>query len=148
MDIPFGTFWSILTSWLDRSVVRVRVSRLVYHRITNDRSSRVRMVTPYPSRYEADIEFAHRGRPTSIKSVELVVNKCMVIKAAGYTRVKLEHGDYFPSTLCFPVQPEVAIEQGDFEIRAFDAFSNKAFKHRGRFPIRQRTPKGKASGSA
>lgn len=132
-DTIANVFLNIYSRWSDRPVVSVIVKRLKYELVINDPDSAVVFITPYPSRYYAEIEFSHRGKATTIKELKLIIDNKLKIEATGFIPLKLEHGDYHEKVLTFPVTEEFVVKEGAFEIQAVDGF-NKVFKCRGRFP--------------
>ncbi|MDD5288189.1 MAG: hypothetical protein PHY28_03655 [Dehalococcoidales bacterium] len=135
-DTVANVFLNIYSRWADRPVVSVDVKRLQYDLIRNEPDSVLVVITPYPSRYYAEIGFSHRGKATTIKNVMLIIDS--KIEATGFTPLKLEHGDYHEETLSFPVSENSAVKEGTFEIQAIDGF-NKVYKCRGHFPIQTQT---------
>ena len=138
--------WDILASialklpdfflrWADRTTVRISTKRLEYHLIRNDADSDIVVISPYPSRYHAEIGFSHRGKAMTIKSLTLVVDHRLRLEAADFSPVRLEHGDYCKKVVSFPVEESLAIKEGTFELRVIDTFDN-VHKDRGRFPIK------------
>lgn len=116
-------------------MVRIKVKRLEYELVRNDPNSILVRITPSPSRYYAEVEFSHHGKATTIKSLSLVVDGKLSLEAEGFGTLKLEHGDYYKKSVVFPVEEKAAITEGDFEIRAIDAFDKVIHRCRGRFPI-------------
>jgi len=112
----------------------LKVKRLEYNLIINEPDSDLVIITPYPSRYYAEVEFSHRGKATTIKDLMLIIDNNLKIEATGFTPLKLEHGDYREQTVSFPVKENLAIKQGTFEIQAVDGF-NGVYKYKGRFPV-------------
>lgn len=115
-------------------MVRIRVKRLQYDLIRNDPDSEVVFISPYPSRYYAEVEFSHRGKSTTIRNLTLIIDRRLKLEAAGFSPLKLEHGDYHEKILSFPVEENLAVEEGTFEIQAVDAF-DKVYRCKGSFPI-------------
>jgi len=135
-DTATNIFWNIYSRWADRSVVRISVKRLSYDLIRNDAGSTVVVITSTPSRYYSEIAFAHRGKATTIKGLKLIIDNVLELEAAGFSPLKLEHGDYHEMVVTFPVEEKVAVKQGDFEMQAIDAFNNEVVHRcRGCFPI-------------
>lgn len=120
--------------WADRTTVRLSVKRLEYDLIRNDPDSAVVLISPYPSRYYAEVGFSHRGKPTTIKNLALVIDQTLNLEAADFSPLKLDHGDYYQKVITFPVQENSAVNEGTFEIRAIDTF-DKVYRRKGRFPI-------------
>ena len=125
-------FLNIYSKWADRPVTRVNVKHLEYDLIRNEPNSIITVITPYPSRYYAKVEFAHRGKPTTIKKLVLVINGKLSLDVAGFSPIRLENGDYCEEPVSFPVEERLAIEEGNFEIRAVNAF-NKVFTRNTNF---------------
>ena len=134
LDTVVNIFLSMYSRWADRSVVRIRVKRLEYDLIRNDPDSELVFISPYPSRYYAEVEFSHRGKTTTIRNLTLTIDDRLSLKAAGFNPLKLEHGDYHEKILSFPVEENLAVKEGTFEIQAADAF-DKVYRCKGRFPI-------------
>ncbi|MBC8273971.1 MAG: hypothetical protein H8E40_03250 [Chloroflexi bacterium] len=134
-DTIANIFLNIYSRWADRPVVRVRVKRLEYNLIRNDASSVLVVITPYASRYYAEVAFAHRGKATTIKGLTLIIDNDLKLEATGFSPLKLEHGDYHKTAVVFPVEEQVVIRKGDFEIQATDAFDKVVDRLRGHFPI-------------
>jgi len=135
-DTAANIFWNIYSNWANRSRVRISVKRLSYDLIRNDASSILVVITPNPSRYYSEIEFAHRGKATTIKGLKLIINNSLELEAAGFSPLKLEHGDYHERAVTFPVEEKLAVEQGDFEMQAIDAVCDKVVHRcRGHFPV-------------
>lgn len=132
-DTVANVFLNIYSRWADRPVVSVNVKRLQYDLIHNEPDSVLVVITPYPSRYYAEVEFSHRGKATTIKDVMLVINSNLKLDATGFNPLKLVHGDYHEEALSFPVGENSAVTEGTFEIQAIDGF-NKVYKCRGHFP--------------
>jgi kynurenine formamidase len=134
-DTIANIFLNIYSRWADRPVVRIKVERLSYDLIQSDAGSIVVVITPNPSRYYSEIEFAHRGKATTIKGLTLIIDNALELEATGFSPLKLEHGDYRKMVVIFPVDEDLAIKQGNFEIQAVDAFDKVVRRCRGRFPI-------------
>ncbi len=134
-DTVANVFLNIYSKWADRPVVSVKVKRLEYDLIRNDPDSSLVFISPYPSRYYAEVEFSHRGKATTIKDITLIIDNNLKIEASGFSPLKLEHGDYNKKTLSFPVKEDLAVKEGTFEIRAIDAFDKVFHRCRGRFPV-------------
>jgi hypothetical protein len=132
-DTVANVLLSIFSRWADRPVVRINVKHLEYDLVRNDPDSILVVITPYPSRYYARVEFSHRGKATTVKQLRLIINNELNIEAAGFNPIKLEHGDYHEAPVSFPVEENHAIKQGIFEIQAFDGF-DKLYKCKGVFP--------------
>jgi hypothetical protein len=133
-DTIINLVLNIYGKWADRSVTRITVKQLEFDLIRNDPNSIMVVITAYPSRYYAKLGLSHRGKPTTIKEIFLIINDELKIKAADYNPIKLDHGDYHEVPVIFPVEEELAVEKGNFEIRALDTF-DKLFKLKGPFPI-------------
>lgn len=133
-DTVVNVFLNVYSRWVDRPVVRIRVKRLQYDLIRNDPDSEVVFISPYPSRYYAEVEFSHRGKSTTIRNLTLIIDRRLKLEAAGFSPLKLEHGDYYEKILSFPVEENLAVEEGTFEIQAVDAF-DKVYRCKGSFPI-------------
>ena len=71
----------------------------------------------------------------TIKKLMLVIDQKLSLEAAGFSPLKLEHGDYCDKVTGFPVKESLAIREGAFEVRAIDTF-DKVHKCKGRFPSR------------
>jgi hypothetical protein len=134
LDAVANVFLNIFSRWADRPIVRVNVKHLEYDLIRNDPDSALVIISPYPSRYYAEVEFSHRGKSTTIKQLKLIINNELSIEAAGFSPIKLEHGDYRKEIMSFPIEESQVITQGTFEIQAFDAFG-KLYRRKGFFPI-------------
>ena len=134
LDTVVNVLLNIFSRWADRPVARIKVKRLKYNLVRNDPDSILVIISPSPSRYYAEVEFSHHGKATTIKSLTLVVDGKLSMEAEGFGSLKLEHGDYCKKSVVFPVEEKTAIKEGDFEIRAIDAFNN-VFRYKGRFPI-------------
>jgi len=115
-------------------MVKINVKHLEYDLVRNDPDSILVVISPYPGRYYAEVEFSHRGKSTTIKQLKLIINNELTLEAAGFNPVKLEHGDYRKETLNFPVEENHAITQGTFEIQAFDGFG-KSYRCKGLFSV-------------
>jgi len=133
LDTLANVLLNIFSRWVDRPVVRINVKHLEYDLVRDDPHSIIAVITPYPSRYYAKVEFSHRGKPTTIKKLMLTINDELSLDVAGFSPIKLEHGDYHEAPVCFPVEEKHAIMQGTFEIQAFDGF-DKSYKCKGVFP--------------
>lgn len=133
-DTVANVFLNIYSRWADRPVVRVKVKRLEYNLVRNDPHSELVLITPYPSRYYAEVEFSHRGKATTIRSLTLVLDNKLQLEAASFNPLKFEHGDFQQQTISFPVDEDLAIKEGAFELIALDAFG-KEYKDNGRFPV-------------
>lgn len=133
-DTIANIFLNIYSKWADRPVTKINVKHLEYDLVRNDPDSVLVIISPYPSRYHAEVEFSHRGKSTTIKQLKLIINNELSLEAAGFNPVKLEHGDYHKGTLSFPVEENHAIMQGTFEIQAFDPFG-KIYRCKGLFPV-------------
>ena len=134
LDTVANIVLNVYSRWADRPVVKINVKHLKYDLVRNDPDSVLVVVSPYPSRYHAEIEFSHRGKPTTVKHLKLITNNELSLKAAGFNLVKLEHGDYRKETLSFPIEENHTIMQGTFEIQAFDGFG-KLYRCKGLFPM-------------
>ena len=134
LDTVANVLLNIFSRWADRPLVRINVNHLEYDLVRNDPDSVLVVISPYPSRYHAEVEFSHRGKSTTVKQFKLIINNELSIEAAGFSPVKLEHGDYRKETLSFPIEESQAIMQGTFEIQAFDAFG-KSYRCKGLFPV-------------
>ena len=139
--------WEILASvvlklfdWFfklaDRTVVRIRAKYFKYELTRNDPDNLLMVITPYPSRYHAKLGLSHRGRPTTIKNLTLVIGGRHKLASTSFNPVKLEHGDYREIDSIFPVEESLAVGEGTFEIQALDTF-DKVYRCKGRFPIGQ-----------
>lgn len=139
--------WNILASVLlklpdllfrlaDRTKIRISLKRLEYDLIRNEPDSEVVFISPYPSRYYAEVGFSHRGKATTIRNLTLVIDRKLRLEAAGFSPLKLEHGDYHELIVIFPVEESATVGEGNFEIQALDPFG-KVYKCKGRFPVGQ-----------
>ena len=135
LDTVANVLLNIFSRWADRLVVRINVKHLEYNLVRNDPDSVLVRISPSPSRYYAEVDFSHRGKATTIKSLTLVVDGKLSLEAEGFGTLKLEHGGYYNKSVVFPVEEKTAITEGDFEIRAIDAFDKVIHRCRGRFPI-------------
>lgn len=134
LDTITNILLNIYSRWADRPVVSMKIKRLQYDLIRNEYDSVLVVITPYPSRYYAEIEFAHRGKPTTIKGLTLIVDNRIKIGATGFSPLKLEPGDYHKEVTSFPISETSAVSEGTFEIQAVDGL-NKVYKCSGRFPV-------------
>lgn len=134
-DTVANIFWNIYSRWADRPVVRIKVKRLSYDLIRNNAGSIVVVITRHHSRYYSDIEFAHRGKATTIKGMKLIIDSSLQLEATGFSPLKLEHGDYRKMVVVFPIDENLAIKQGNFEIQVIDAFDKVVHQCKGHFPI-------------
>ena len=105
-----------------------------YDLILNDPDSNVVFVDPYPSRYYARLGISHSGKPTTIKSLVLVIGRELELEAKHFDPLKFEHGDYREMVVVFPVNENMAVREGSFELQATDTF-DKIYRFRGRFPV-------------
>jgi len=134
LDTVANVLLNIFSRWADRPVVRINVKHLEYDLVRNDPDSVLVVISPYPSRYYAEVEFSHRGKTTTIKQLKLIINSELNIEATGFSPIKLEHGDYRKEPLSFPIEENLAIREGTFQIQAFDPF-DKVYRCRGLFPV-------------
>lgn len=134
LDTIANVLLNIFSRWADRPVVSINVKHLEYDLLRDDPDSVLVIISPYPSRYHAEVEFSHRGKSTTVKQLKLVINNELNIEAVGFSPVKLEHGDYRRETLSFPIEENLAITEGTFQIQAFDSFG-KVYRCKGIFPV-------------
>jgi len=127
----------LLSKLADRTKVRISVKRLEYNLIRNDPDSEVVFISPYPSRYYAEVGFSHRGKATTIRNLTLIIDGRLRLKAAGFSPLRLEHGDYCEKVIVFPVEESLAVRKGTFEIQTLDPFGKVYNKCKGRFPVDQ-----------
>ena len=59
-DTLANVFLNIYSRWADRPIMSLKVKRLEYNLIINEPDSDLVIITPYPSRYYAEVEFSHR----------------------------------------------------------------------------------------
>ena len=135
LDTVANVLLNMYSRWADRPTVKINVKHLEYDLVHNEPDSLLVVISPYPSRYYAEVEFSHRGKATTIKDLTLIIDNNLKMEATGFSPLKLEYGDYHEKTLRFPVKENLAIKEGTFEIQAVDGF-NKVYKCSGRFPIK------------
>ncbi len=135
LDTLANVLLTVFSKWADRPVVRINVKHLEYDLVRNEPDSVLVVISPYPSRYHVEVEFSHRGKPTTIKQLKLIINNELSVDAVSFNPVKLEHGDYHKEVLSFPIEENHAIKQGTFEIQAFNGFG-KSYRCKGLFPVR------------
>jgi len=118
-----------------RTKVKIRVTHLKYQQIRNDPDSPIVIISPYsPSQYYAKLGFSHRGKPTTVRDLMLTIDRGHRLRAAGFKPLKLQHGDYHEVVVIFPIEENLAVTQGDFEIQAVDTFDN-VHRCEGCFPV-------------
>jgi len=134
LDTVANIVLNVYSRWTDRSVVKVNVKHLEYDLVRNDPNSVLVVISSYPSSYYTEVELSHRGKTTTIKQLMLIINNELRMNTANFTPIKLEHGDYHKETVIFPVEENLAIREGTFEMQAFDSF-NKIYRCKGLFPV-------------
>ena len=73
-DTIANIFLNIYSKWADRPVTKINVKHLEYDLVRNDPDTVLVIISPYPSRYHAEVEFSHRGKSTTIKPLKLIIN--------------------------------------------------------------------------
>lgn len=124
----------LLLRLADRTRIKITVKHLEYDLIKNEPDSSVVFIDPYPSRYYARLGISHSGKPTTIKSLVLVIGGELKLEVRHFEPMKLEHGDYREVVVVFSVKEDIAVTGGSFELQAIDTF-DKVYRFRGRFPI-------------
>lgn len=61
LDTIANVLLNIFSGWADRPVVSINVKHLEYDLLRDDPDSVLVIISPYPSRYHAEVEFSHRG---------------------------------------------------------------------------------------
>ena len=120
---------------IQRPRIKVRVKELYYDNVQNEPNSHIAFITPYPSRYYARIEFSNiGGKLTTIKEIILIVDGKLKLPQFESKPFKLEPGGFQEEIAIFPVERDVALKEGLFELQAIDVFETE-FKGKGRFPL-------------
>jgi hypothetical protein len=125
----------IFSNWLNRAVVKINVTHLEYNLYHDSPESAFVLITPYPSKYYTKIEFSHKGKTTTIKNLILTINASLKLEAKSFHAFKLESGDCREEVTVFPVEENLAIDKGMFEIKVISTFDKVICKYKGSFPI-------------
>ena len=134
-----GSLFSVfLARVLNRPKVKVEILNLDYVLIREALATDpVLVISPYPSRYNAEIAVSNVGAsPTSIKNIELVIENKSSINAANFKPFKIEPGEYKKNNFSFPINENEAIRSSRFELRIF-SLSSKPSIIKGDFPIKK-----------
>ena len=119
----------------ERPKVSIEANEFHYDCLNDNNDSSIVVITPYPSRYYANLVFSNVGRRlTTIKQITVLINGELKLPPSTFEPIRLEPGESCEEFVTFPVPESSALTQGTFEIKVVDAFGNK-FKCNGHFPL-------------